>query len=89
MPAGVVADRVKFRQADFIARSIDNLRQVLGEASIVVAIVLVVTILFAWAGFVCWAVGVLHAILVINSAKAERRHREMMDAVKTGAGPAS
>ena len=45
MPAGVVADRVKFRQADFIARSIDNLRQVLGEAFIVVAIVLVAFLL--------------------------------------------
>jgi HME family heavy-metal exporter len=40
MPRGVVADRVKFRQADFIEQSIANLRQVLAEAFIVVAIVL-------------------------------------------------
>ncbi|MBB5691836.1 HME family heavy-metal exporter [Roseomonas alkaliterrae] len=40
MPRGVVADRIKFRQADFIAQSIANLQQVLGEAFIVVAIVL-------------------------------------------------
>ena len=40
MPRGVVADRIKFRQADFIARSIANLQQVLAEAFIFVAIVL-------------------------------------------------
>lgn len=40
MPRGVVADRVKFRQADFIAQSIANLQQVLAEAFIFVAIVL-------------------------------------------------
>nr|WP_270933188.1 efflux RND transporter permease subunit [Roseomonas sp. MO-31] len=40
MPRGVVADRIKFRQADFIAQSIANLQQVLAEAFIVVAIVL-------------------------------------------------
>ncbi len=40
MPRGVVADRIKFRQADFIAQSIANLEQVLKEAFIVVAIVL-------------------------------------------------
>jgi heavy-metal exporter, HME family len=40
MPRGVVADRVQFRQADFIERSIANLRQVLKEAAVVVAVVL-------------------------------------------------
>ncbi len=40
MPRGVAADRVKFRQADFIEQSIANLRQVLQEAFLVVAIVL-------------------------------------------------
>jgi HME family heavy-metal exporter len=40
MPRGVVADRIKFRQADFIAQSIANLQQVLAEAFIVVAVVL-------------------------------------------------
>jgi HME family heavy-metal exporter len=40
MPRGVVADRVKFRQADFIEQSIANLQQVLKEAFVVVAVVL-------------------------------------------------
>ena len=40
LPRGVVADRVQFRQADFIERSIANLQQVLKEAAVVVAIVL-------------------------------------------------
>jgi HME family heavy-metal exporter len=40
MPRGVVADRVKFRQADFIEQSIANLQQVLAEAFVVVAVVL-------------------------------------------------
>jgi HME family heavy-metal exporter len=40
MPRGVVADRIKFRQAGFIEQSIANLQQVLAEAFIVVAIVL-------------------------------------------------
>jgi hypothetical protein len=47
----------------------------------IAAIVLVVTILFAWAGFICWAVGVVHAVLVINSHKAEKRHQEMLTAM--------
>jgi len=47
MPRGVVADRVKFRQADFIARSIENLTQVLAEAFVVVAIVLLAFLLNA------------------------------------------
>ncbi|WP_207541005.1 efflux RND transporter permease subunit [Sabulicella rubraurantiaca] len=40
MPRGVAADRVKFRQADFIEQSIANLQQVLVEAFFVVAVVL-------------------------------------------------
>ena len=52
MPQGVVADRVKFRQADFIARSIDNLRQVLAEAFLVVAIVLLAFLLNARTTFI-------------------------------------
>jgi HME family heavy-metal exporter len=40
MPRGVAANRVKFRQADFIEQSIANLQQVLKEAVVVVAIVL-------------------------------------------------
>jgi hypothetical protein len=48
----------------------------------VVSIVLVVTIVFSWAGFICWAVGVAHAVLVINSHKAEKRHQEMLATMK-------
>ncbi|WP_371819035.1 efflux RND transporter permease subunit [Roseococcus sp. SDR] len=40
MPRGVRADRVKFRQANFIETSIRNLQVVLAEAAVVVAIVL-------------------------------------------------
>lgn len=40
MPRGVRADRVKFRQANFIETSISNLKTVLAEAAVVVAIVL-------------------------------------------------
>jgi HME family heavy-metal exporter len=39
-PAGLVANRVLFRQADFINRSVQNVRRVLIEALIVVSIVL-------------------------------------------------
>jgi HME family heavy-metal exporter len=52
MPRGVVADRVKFRQADFIARSIENLTQVLAEAFVVVAIVLLAFLLNARTTFI-------------------------------------
>jgi len=52
MPRGVVADRVKFRQADFIARSIENLTQVLSEAFVVVAIVLLAFLLNARTTFI-------------------------------------
>jgi HME family heavy-metal exporter len=52
MPRGVVADRVKFRQADFIARSIENLTQVLAEAFVVVALVLLAFLLNARTTFI-------------------------------------
>ena len=45
MPRGVRADRVKFRQANFIETSIRNLQVVLAEAAIVVAVVLFVFLL--------------------------------------------
>jgi HME family heavy-metal exporter len=41
MPAGVIADRIQFRQATFIETSIANVKSVLVEAGIVVAFVLV------------------------------------------------
>ena len=40
LPAGIKADRVQMRQADFIEASIDTLRKVMLEAALVVAIVL-------------------------------------------------
>jgi len=47
----------------------------------VLSIVLWVTIIFHIGGFICWALAVLHAILAINSQRAEKRHQEMMAAV--------
>lgn len=41
LPAGVVLNRKVFRQANFIQRSVDNVVQVLKEASVIVAIILV------------------------------------------------
>jgi hypothetical protein len=46
------------------------------------AIVLEITIVFHFVGFILWAVGVGHAILVINSHKAEKRHQEMLAAME-------
>ncbi|MFM2042243.1 MAG: hypothetical protein RLY86_819 [Pseudomonadota bacterium] len=40
MPAGITADTVLFRQANFIETSIANLRKVLVEAAVIVAVVL-------------------------------------------------
>jgi HME family heavy-metal exporter len=40
MPRGVLVDRVQFRQADFVETSIANVRRVLVEALLVVAVVL-------------------------------------------------
>jgi hypothetical protein len=47
----------------------------------VVAILLTVTIIFHAGGFICWAVAVVHAILVINNRKSEKRHQEMLSAM--------
>jgi hypothetical protein len=47
----------------------------------IAAWLLVITFFFAWIGAVCWAVGVVHAVLVINSHKAEKRHQEMLTAM--------
>jgi HME family heavy-metal exporter len=45
LPAGVTADQIQFRQADFIETSIRNLRIVLIEAAIAVALVLALFLL--------------------------------------------
>jgi len=47
----------------------------------VLSIVLWVTIVFHVGGFICWALGVLHAVLAINSHRADKRHQEMMAAM--------
>jgi len=45
MPAGVVANRIQFRQATFIETSIENVKQVLIEAAIVVSFILILFLL--------------------------------------------
>ena len=46
----------------------------------ILSIVCWVTILFAHAGFVLWAIAVLHAVLSINNAREERRARRIIAA---------
>ncbi len=53
----------------------------------VAAWVLTITIILHFAGFICWAVAALHAILVVNSHKAEKRHRETVEAMRSGNQP--
>ena len=45
LPAGVKADQVQFRQATFIERSIGNVKSVLVEAALVVAVILMLFLL--------------------------------------------
>lgn len=49
----------------------------------ILSIVLWATIIFFHAGFVLWAIGVLHAVLTINNAREERRARRIIAASKT------
>jgi hypothetical protein len=49
--------------------------------------ILTLTIVFHAGGFICWLIAVVHAILAINSHRAERRHREMIAAVAAGGLP--
>ena len=44
------------------------------------SVALWITIIFHHAGFVLWAVGVLHAVLSINHAREERRVRRLIAA---------
>jgi len=46
----------------------------------VAALVLVITIVFSHFGFVVWIVGVVHAVLVINNHRAERRTQAIIAA---------
>ena len=41
LPPGIKADQIQFRQATFIETSIDNVKTVLVEAAIVVAVILI------------------------------------------------
>jgi len=46
----------------------------------VLSIALWITIIFHHAGFILWAIGVLHAVLSINHAREERRARRIIEA---------
>jgi hypothetical protein len=48
----------------------------------ILSIVCWLTILFAHAGFVLWAIAALHAILSINNAREERRARRIIAAAR-------
>jgi UPF0716 family protein affecting phage T7 exclusion len=45
----------------------------------VLAWIAVVFLIFP--GFICWAIAVLHAILVINSKRADQRTKEVVQAI--------
>jgi tetrahydromethanopterin S-methyltransferase subunit E len=47
----------------------------------VLAIVLVVTYVFAFIGVGVWLAAVIHAVLAINSHKSDKRHQALLDAV--------
>ena len=65
MPRGVVADRVQFRQASFIETSINNLKKVLAEAIVVVAIVLFAFLLNVRTTFISLAAIPLSILLTV------------------------
>lgn len=47
------------------------------------AIVLSLTIIFWWpGGVVVWAVGVAHAVLAINSHRADKRNRALIESMR-------
>ena len=52
LPAGISATNVQFRQATFIETSMDNLKRVLVEAAVVVAVVLIVFLMNVRATFI-------------------------------------
>jgi HME family heavy-metal exporter len=70
LPTGITATNVQFRQATFIETSIGNVRRVLVEAAIVVAIVLFVFLLNARATFVSLTaipISILVTVLVFSA----------------------
>ena len=46
----------------------------------ILSFVLWITIIFHHAGFILWAIGVLHAVLSINHTREERRARRIIEA---------
>ncbi|HTO81435.1 MAG TPA: hypothetical protein VMQ73_04325 [Methylomirabilota bacterium] len=52
----------------------------------VAALVLVITIVFSHFGFIVWIVGVVHAVLAINSHRADQRAKAIIAATR-GKGP--
>jgi hypothetical protein len=48
----------------------------------VLSIVFWVTIIFHHVGFILWLLGVIHAVLAIDSARADRRNRELIAATR-------
>ncbi len=48
----------------------------------VLSIVCWITIILFHAGFVLWAIAVLHAVLSINNAREERRARRIIEAAR-------
>lgn len=70
MPDGVVANRVQFRQATFIETSIDNVKQVLVEAAVVVALILILFLLDWRATFISLTaipMSIFISVLVFNA----------------------
>jgi hypothetical protein len=53
----------------------------------VAALVLTVTIILFHAGFIAWIVGVVHAVLVINNHRAERRSQAVIAAMRRDPPP--
>ncbi len=50
----------------------------------ILSIVCWVTIIFAHAGFILWLLGVVHAVLVIDNARENRRARWIARAMRRG-----
>jgi len=46
----------------------------------VLSIVLWVTIIFHHAAFILWLIGVVHAVMAIDNARADRRNRDLINA---------
>jgi len=48
----------------------------------VLSIAFWITIIFHHAGFILWLLGVVHAVLAIDNARAERRNRALIAATR-------